>query len=397
MEVQTTVPQDDATAPIDPSRTDTQVPWVALEQRRLAAIMFTDMVGYSALTHENEPLALELVERHNGLMRQRFVEHGGREVKSMGDGFLVVFASALDAARCAIAIQSAVHERNAVEPRERIFQVRIGIHVGDVVHREDDVFGQGVNIASRLERLARPGGICLSEQAANLIRNTIDQPMIKLGKVALKNIQTPVGVYHIHLPWEERRAPLLDRVSFSISQKKTPSFADLTSAAFIVTVAGLAIWQSATHKAIHAMVWFGESTPLAVGSTDKPELASLALVGPNSSPSGRSFTGKRTTEELATLQSFAQADSSIPLSVAPQPPQNPDLLTLMVRQDSGRTFHFARYYDRVIKQLHKKPGSASSAFLGPIRDRHAFIQQAMSEETSARVTKPSGAGSLVSP
>lgn len=277
MEVPATNPQNDATTPIGLSHTGTHAPWAAMEQRRLAAIMFTDMVGYSALTHENEPLALELVERHNGLLRQRFVEHGGREIKAMGDGFLVVFASALEAVRCAVAIQSAVHERNAVEPQERAFHVRIGIHVGDVVHRGDDVFGQGVNTASRLERLARPGGICLSEQAANLIRNTIDQPMIKLGKAALKNIQTPVGVYHIRLPWEERRAPLFDRVSFFILQRKTPSFADLTSAAFIATVAGLAIWQSATHKAIHAVVWFGEDPPGEARLLDKPRAATLSL------------------------------------------------------------------------------------------------------------------------
>jgi class 3 adenylate cyclase len=387
MKIPTTGPQDDATAPIDPSRTDTQAPWAAMEQRRLAAIMFTDMVGYSALTHTNEVLALELLKQHNDLLRRRFAEHGGREIKTMGDGFLVVFANVLDAVHCAVAIQSAVHERNGVEPLERAFQVRIGVHVGDVVHRGDDILGNGVNVASRIERLVRPGGICVSEQVADLTRNMFGLPMIRRrGKAELKNIRTPLVVYYVPLPWEERRAPSFARASLSFLQRRTQSVADLTSVILIVAVAGLGIWQSAVeHKTFHAMVWFGEGTPLAVGSPDRPQLASLALVGPNSSPSGRSFTAKRTTEEPATLPSLAQTDARIPSSAAPQPPQNPDLLTLMVRRDSGRTFHFARYYDHITKQLRKKPGSASPAFPGPMRNRQAFIQQAMSEDVPIRL------------
>src|SRR5437764_1150539 len=104
-------------------------------QRKLAAIMFTDIVGYVAITQKNEAHALELLEEHNHLLRAIFPRYGGHEIKAGGDGFLVEFASALDATRCAIEIQRCLAERNASAPPERRFQVRIGIHVGDVVHR----------------------------------------------------------------------------------------------------------------------------------------------------------------------------------------------------------------------------------------------------------------------
>ncbi len=127
------------------------------EHRKLAAIMFTDMVGYSALTQRDEALALALLREQRQLLRPIFAQYGGREVKETGDGFLVVFASALQAARCAIGIQKALVQRNSSEAAERRIQVRIGLHLGDVEVRDGDVFGDGVNIAARPEPLAEPG------------------------------------------------------------------------------------------------------------------------------------------------------------------------------------------------------------------------------------------------
>src|ERR1700758_2755553 len=143
------------------------------EQRKLAAIMFTDMVGYSALAQRDDRLALELLEEHRQLLREIFPRFNGTEIKTMGDAFLVEFNSALEAAQCAIEIQRTLAKHNADAPAERQIQVRIGVHIGDVVHRGGDVYGDGVNIASRIEQLAGAGGICVSMDVERQIRNAL--------------------------------------------------------------------------------------------------------------------------------------------------------------------------------------------------------------------------------
>ena len=174
------------------------------EQRRLAAIMFTDMVGYSALSQRDDKLALELLEEHRQLLREIFPRFNGTEIKTIGDAFLVEFHSALEAAQCAIVIQRTLAKRNTDAPVERQIQVRIGIHIGDVVHRGGDVYGDGVNIASRIEQLASAGGICVSMDVERQIRNALEARFEKLAPTELKNISVPMDLFRIVLPWEER-------------------------------------------------------------------------------------------------------------------------------------------------------------------------------------------------
>src|SRR5580765_6808352 len=130
-----------------------------LQVRKLAAIMFTDMVGYSALTQKNEALALDLLEEHRKILRPFFGKHGGREIDTAGDSFFVEFNSAVEATNCAIEIQTVLHERNKIQSSERQILLRIGLHIGDVVYIDEHVHGDGVNIAARMEPLAQPGGI----------------------------------------------------------------------------------------------------------------------------------------------------------------------------------------------------------------------------------------------
>src|ERR1700737_551513 len=169
------------------------------EQRKLAAIMFTDMVGYSALAQRDEGLALELLEEHRALLRPAFLKHQGQEVKTIGDGFLIEFASAVAAVNCAVELQEGLAQRNLGALADRQLQVRIGIHLGDVLRRGDDIVGDGVNIAARIEPLADSGGIAFTQQVFDQVYNKIPETLARLGKVELKNIQRPVEVYSIIL------------------------------------------------------------------------------------------------------------------------------------------------------------------------------------------------------
>lgn len=175
--------------------------------RRLAAIMFTDMVGYTALGQRNEALSLVLVEEQRKLVRPIFASHSGREVKTMGDAFLVEFPNALDAVRCAYDIQRTSKEVNISLPAESRIHLRIGVHLGDVVESGGDISGDAVNIASRIEPLAEDGGVCVSREVYEQVENKIGLQMVSLGEKSLKNVVRPVVVYKISMPWQARGEP----------------------------------------------------------------------------------------------------------------------------------------------------------------------------------------------
>src|SRR5437667_8633346 len=176
----------------------------SIEQRKLAAIMFTDMVGYSALAQRNDKLALELLEEHRALLREILPRFNGSEIKTIGDAFLIEFQSALEAAQCGIEIQRTLAKRNHDVTAERRIELKIGIHIGDVVHRGGDVYGDGVNIASRIEALAGAGGICGSMDVERQIRNALEARFEKLAPTELKNISVAMDLFRIVLPWEQK-------------------------------------------------------------------------------------------------------------------------------------------------------------------------------------------------
>src|SRR5437667_2264229 len=175
---------------------------VSAAQRRLAAIMFTDMVGYTALAQRNEALALELLEEHRRILRSIFPRFNGTEIQTIGDAFLVEFQSALEAAQCALEIQRTLAKRNPDVSREHRIDLRIGIHVGDVVHRQGDVYGDGVNIASRIQPVAGIGEICISVDVERQIRNALEARFENLAPIELKNVQVPMALFRIVLPGE---------------------------------------------------------------------------------------------------------------------------------------------------------------------------------------------------
>ena len=171
------------------------------ETRKLAAILAADVVGYSRLAGSDEDRTLS---RLRGLRSDLFdpaiAAHHGRIVKRTGDGSLIEFRSVVDAVRCAIEVQNGMVERNAGLPHERRIEFRIGIHLGDVVEESDgDLMGDGVNIAARLEGIAKPGAICLSEEAYRQVKSRLDLAVSDLGPTELKNIAEPIRVYSLQV------------------------------------------------------------------------------------------------------------------------------------------------------------------------------------------------------
>ena len=169
--------------------------------RKLAAILAADVVGFSRLAGVDEERTLaRLRALRSDVVDPTIAVHNGRVVKRTGDGALVEFRSAVDAVRCAVEIQQAMTERNQGAPNDRRIEFRIGIHIGDVVEEDDgDLMGDGVNIAARLEGLAQPGGVCLSEDAYRQVKARIDLPVDGLGAKTLKNIAEPMPVYAIRI------------------------------------------------------------------------------------------------------------------------------------------------------------------------------------------------------
>src|SRR5437879_3209113 len=216
------------------------MPPEATEQRKLAAIMFTDMVGYSALSQRDDKLALELLEEHRQLVREIFPRFNGTEIKTIGDAFLIEFHSALEAAQCAIEIQRTLAKRNHDVTAERRIELKIGIHIGDVVHREGDVYGDGVNIASRIEPLAGAGGICVSMDVERQIRNALEARFEKLAPTELKNISVAMDLFRIVLPWEQRAKT--EPAETSVSGGLFPASRFVWVGAIILAVVGAAWW-----------------------------------------------------------------------------------------------------------------------------------------------------------
>jgi class 3 adenylate cyclase len=202
------------------------------EQRKLAAILAADVVGYSRLAGADEDRTLaRLRALRSDLVDPTIAVHGGRVVKRTGDGALVEFRSVVNAVRCAIEVQTAMVERNAGLPPERRIEFRVGIHLGDVVEESDgDLMGDGVNIAARLEGVAKPGSICLSEDAYRQVRSRLDLAISDLGETTLKNIAEPIRVYALQagLAASAQPAPVAPAgLSTLLSLPEKPSIAVL--------------------------------------------------------------------------------------------------------------------------------------------------------------------------
>src|SRR5689334_4604177 len=168
--------------------------------RRLTAILAADVAGYSRLMGVDEEGTHERLQGHLGeLVNPKIAEHRGRIVKNTGDGFLAEFASVVDAVRCAVEIQRGMAGREPEVPEEQRIEFRVGINLGDVIAEEHDIFGDGVNVAARLEALAEPGGVYVSRVVRDQVRDRLDYTFEDLGEQQVKNIARPVRVYSVRL------------------------------------------------------------------------------------------------------------------------------------------------------------------------------------------------------
>jgi adenylate cyclase len=264
------------------------------ETRKLAAILVADVVGYSRLAGTNEDRTLaRLRGLRTDLIDPAIAAHRGRIVKRTGDGSIIEFRSVVDAVRCAIEIQNGLLERNAGVPEDRRIEFRVGIHVGDVVEESDgDLMGDGVNIAARLEGIAKPGAICLSEDAYRQVSGRLEMEVTDLGATQLKNIDRPIRAYSLQVGVPAKPKPA---TSANPSEPKTRfGFAPLAAAlaALLVVIAGGA-W------------WFLDANRSASVATKAPvEAARLSIVvlpfANLSRDPGQDYLGDALTDEMTT-------------------------------------------------------------------------------------------------
>jgi adenylate cyclase len=199
--------------------------------RRLAAILAADIAGYGRLMGADEEGTLRRLKEHRKeLVDPKITEHRGRIVKTTGDGMLVEFVSVIDAVRCAVDIQRGMIERNAELPIESRIQFRVGINVGDIISDDNDIYGDGVNVAARLEALAEPGGICVSRNVHDQVRDKLSFSFEDIGEQVFKNIARSIGVHRVSLA---ENAPLTVVKSTAAAQKPELASSDRPSLAVL--------------------------------------------------------------------------------------------------------------------------------------------------------------------
>ena len=176
-----------------------------VDERRLAAILAADVAGYSRLMGRNEDETVRDLEAHKAVLLPLIAKHGGAIINIAGDGIVAQFPSAVRAVECAVAMQKIIGERNVDVPKERQMLLRIGVNLGDIIHDADKTYGDGINVAARLEPLAEPGGICISAPVREAIFGKLGLPLRDVGEKSLKNIARPVHVYEIQPPGSRAR------------------------------------------------------------------------------------------------------------------------------------------------------------------------------------------------
>jgi TolB-like protein/class 3 adenylate cyclase/Tfp pilus assembly protein PilF len=244
-------------------------------ERKLAAILAADVAGYSRLMGADEEGTLAQLKSHRrALVDPKIREHRGKIIKTTGDGMLVEFASVVDAVRCAVEIQRGMAERNAGVPQNKRIEFRVGINLGDIIHDDNDIFGDGVNVAARLEGLAEPGGICVSQSVRDPVRDKLGFTFEDMGEQTVKNIARPIPTFRVR--FEGAEPPQRARPALRPGRNGNVVVAWVVGLAAVCAVAALAVgfWPSRGPRPVPAQpVATAQSAPLPL--LDKPSVAVL--------------------------------------------------------------------------------------------------------------------------
>jgi TolB-like protein/class 3 adenylate cyclase/Tfp pilus assembly protein PilF len=275
------------------------VPTAAIE-RHLAAIVAADVVGYSRLMGVDEKGTLQALRAHRAeLIDPLTAAYKGRLIKTTGDGLLLTFPSVVEAVSCALAMQRGMAGRNESVPAERRIEFRIGVNIGDIIVEKGDVFGDGVNVAARLEQIAPPGGICLSEDAYRQVRGKLDVPMQDAGEQSLKNIANPVRAFRIE---REAAAAFSAPVPTEEPIRRRPAGMLAAAALAAVVVAAAAAWLVFPRERAPTAQSALPPKPAAVGTM--PIIAVLPFANQTGDDSQDYFTDGVTEEVINALGRF---------------------------------------------------------------------------------------------
>ena len=207
-------------------------------KRKLAAIFSADVAGYSRLMEDNEESTIQTLNTYRNSMSTLIQQHGGRVVDTAGDNLLAEFSSIINAVKCAVETQKEMRERNADLPGNRKMLFRVGVNLGDIIEEDDRIYGDGVNIAARLEGLAEAGGVCISRTAFNHVKNKLELGYEYLGEHSVKNISEPVHVYRVLMEpesagkviGEKRKKPASsEEMTFPLPEKPSIAVLPLTT------------------------------------------------------------------------------------------------------------------------------------------------------------------------